>query len=328
MQQTLIIGVDVSKSTLDVCFQPVNCLLQISNDLAGFKSWHQQLRSLGTFQKVLVVMEHTGSYSYQFEKFLRARSIGYCKVSALQIKRSLGITRGKTDKVDAARIADYGWLRRDILAADAEVQPIIKELDLLITARQAMVKDRSGYKNRIKLQKSTGICENSKVILKMEQEIVELFNKKIKAIEAEILAVLKREKAIYTNYQLLRSIKGVGLIIAAYMISATGNFTRFKNFRKFNCYAGLAPFAQESGSSIRGRTKVSHLANKKAKALLNLAAFCALRYDNELKTYYQKRVANGKSRMGCVNIIRSKILSRMFAVVKRQTPYEPLPIAA
>ena len=112
------------------------------------------------------------------------------------------------------------------------------------------------------------------------------------------------------------------------MISYTENFTRFSNARKFNCYAGLAPFAHQSGSSIKGKARVSRLANKEAKTLLNLAASSAIRFNTEMRAYYQRRVQEGKRKMSCLNIIRSKMVARMFAVIKRQTPYQELPIAA
>jgi transposase len=329
MQQTLITGVDVSKSTLDICFKPSGRTQRISNDMAGFKQWYRQLKPLCSDEStVLVIMEHTGHYSFRFEKFLRSRGIGYCKIPALQIKRSLGVTRGKTDKLDAMRIAEYGWLRRDILTADAEVQQEILQLEMLISLRQKMVKDRSGYMNRVKAMKATGVCNASSCLVKTQQDIIKMLTKQIKAIEIQITAVISSKSQLTHTCRLLRSIKGVGLIVAAYMISCTRNFTRFSSFRKFNCYAGLAPFKHESGSSIRGRSRISHLANKKAKTLLNLAASCSIRCDPEMKQYYQKRVAEGKRKMSCLNIIRSKIVDRMFAVIKRQTPYQPIPIAA
>lgn len=329
MQQTLIVGVDVSKSTLDICFKPSGVTACISNDVIGFKQWYKELKPLcSTEQTVMVVMEHTGHYSFRFEKFLRSKDINYCKVPALQIKRSMGITRGKTDKLDASRIADYGWLRRDILLADKEVQEDIRQLGMLISLRQKMVKDRSGYMSRLKAMKATGVCPSSNCMFKMQQQLITTLTKQIRAIETEIKRVISANEQLARTSHLLRSIKGVGLIVAAYMISCTVNFTRFKNFRKFNCYAGLAPFKHESGSSIRGRSRVSHLANKKAKALLNLAAFCSIRCDQEMKKYYQKRVTEGMRKMSCLNIIRSKIVSRMFAVIKRQTPYQIIPIAA
>lgn len=329
MQQTLIIGVDISKSTLDICTRPSGQAQRINNDVAGFKQWYRQVKCLCLNQQtILVVMEHTGHYSFRFEKFLRSKGIGYCKIPALQIKRSLGVTRGKTDRLDAARIAEYGWLRRDILTADAEVQQEILQLEMLMSLRHKMVKDRSGYMSRLKAMKDTGTCSASDCVVKMQQDVIKMLSKQIKAVEDQIKKLISSHVQLSNTCKLLRSIKGVGLIVAAYMMSCTRNFTRFNSFRKFNCYAGLAPFKHESGSSIRGRSRISHLANKRAKTLLNLAASCSIRCDQEMKQYYQKRVAEGKRKMSCLNIIRSKIVSRMFAVIKRQTPYQPLPIAA
>jgi len=112
------------------------------------------------------------------------------------------------------------------------------------------------------------------------------------------------------------------LFFYRFTFGCTNNFKRFSNARQFNCYSGLAPFKHQSGTSINGRAHVSHLANKEAKTLLNLGASVAIRFNPEMKEYYQKRVAEGKRKMSCLNIIRSKIVARMFAVVKRQTPYQ------
>ena len=120
---------------------------------------------------------------------------------------------------------------------------------------------------------------------------------------------------------LLQTITGVGRITAAYIIAVTDNFVRFSDPRKFNCYAGLAPFDHQSGKSIRAKSRISHLANKTIKCLLRLSAFVAVRYNEELKTYYHARVAEGKSKMSVLNIIGAKLVKIMFAVVKRQTPY-------
>jgi transposase len=328
MQQSLIVGVDVSKSTLDVCFKPSGTTLQIANESRGFKRWLIDVKQLCSPEHgVLVVMEHTGQYSYRFEKFLRSKGIGYCKIPAIQIKRSLGITRGKTDKLDAVRIADYAWLRRDILTADPSLQENIRQLRMLISLRQKLVRDRGGYTSRLKEMKATGACIASDCHSRIQQQTIDFLSKKVSAVESEIKQLISSSGQLANTCQLLRSIKGVGWIIAAYMIACTDNFTRFSSSRKFNCYAGLAPFKHESGSSIRARSRVSHLANKTAKTLLNLAASCAIRCDQEMKQYYHKRVEEGKRKMDCLNIIRSKIVGRMFAIIKRQTPYQPLPIA-
>lgn len=329
MQQSLIVGVDVSKSTLDICFKPSSASMKITNEPAGFSLWFEHVKQLCSEQQtILVIMEHTGQYSYRFEKFLKVKGIGYCKIPALQIKRSLGVTRGKTDKLDAVRIAEFGWLRRDILTADPLLQEDIRQLRMLISLRQKLVKDRSGYICRLKEMKATKICTSSACQVKIQQQVIAFLGKEINKVETEIKSLISTNDKLSNTCALLRSIKGVGWIIAAYMISCTENFMRFSNARKFNCYAGLAPFKHESGTSIKARSRVSHLANKTAKTLLNLAASCAIRCDQEMKQYYQKRVAEGKRKMDCLNIIRSKIVGRMFAIIKRQTPYLPLAIAA
>jgi transposase len=328
MQESLIVGVDVSKSTLDIYFKPVDRAFRIVNHTKGFRQWIRELKKLSDGgSKVLVVMEHTGRYSWRFESFLRSRSIDYCKVAALQIKRSLGVIRGKNDQVDAERIANYGWLRRDILTADEPPVEGIRELRELLSLRSKMVRDRSGYMSRLKEMKACGSGTQRGELEKMQQKMVDTFTKNIHVLEAKIKSVIKGHSAIQTTSDLLRSIKGIGWIIAAYMISYTDNFKRFNNARKFNCYAGLAPFKHESGSSIKGRARVSHLANKEAKTLLSLAASSAIQHDEEMKRYYRRRIEEGKRKMSCLNIIRSKLVARMFAVVKRQTPYLALTAA-
>jgi transposase len=329
MKQFLVVGVDISKATLDICFKPCGTVMHINNNLLGFKGWHQELKTwLQPETTVMVVMEHTGGYSARFESFLRSKCIDYCKIAALQIKRSLGMTRGKNDRVDAQRIAEYGWLRREILRADEPCLEGIARLRQLLSLRSKLVRDRSGYTCRVKEMKATADYNKKDPLLHIQEKLIATFTLNIKMVEKQIDELINEHDVLKRTSELLRSIKGVGKVIAAYMISCTNNFKRFVNPRKFNCYAGLAPFKKESGTSIKGRAGVSHLANKEAKALLNLAACCAIRSDQELKQYFQKRVAEGKRKMSCLNIIRSKLVARMFAVVKRQSPYQELLIAA
>jgi transposase len=135
---------------------------------------------------------------------------------------------------------------------------------------------------------------------------------------------LIKQTDLATNYQLLCSIKGVGRILAAQIIVHTNNFESFNNWRQFACYAGLAPFQYQSGSSIKGRTKVHPIADKKLKRLFNMAALSSIQHDPELKLYFQRKVEQGKNKMCVLNAVRCKILARAFSVVKRQTPYVPL----
>lgn len=303
--------------------------MQISNDLAGFKSFHRKLiEVMNAGVTVMLVMEHTGSYSRRFEKFLNSKAIPYFKISSLQIKRSMGLVRGKNDKIDAVRIAEYAWLRREELQGEEPFSQQILKLKSLLGLRSKMVKERSGYMCRLKEIRNTNDYTKSDPVMRMHQRLISNLNAEIKVVEKLIQELIDSDKELKEMHQLIRTVKGVGQIVGAYMICYTNNFKRFCQARKFNCYAGLAPFKYESGTSMRGRAKVSHLANKEAKTLLNLAASCAIRYDQELKKYYQKRVAEGMKKMSCLNIIRSKLVARIFAVANRRTPFVYLPLAA
>ena len=140
-------------------------------------------------------------------------------------------------------------------------------------------------------------------------------------MEAEIQHLITTEQSVYQNFKLLRSIKCVGDVTATAAIVKTQNFTLFKDPRKFACYSGIAPFDHSSGKSIRRKTRISHLADKSMKKLLDQSAKSAIQYNKELREFYLRRIATGKSKKSTINIVRNKILYRMFAVIRRQTPY-------
>jgi transposase len=329
MQNKVIIGTDVSKLSLDNAIKTAGAYCRVVNTSKGFKQWLTWALAFGIKEELHVVMEHTGYYSYQFELFLQAQKIAYTKVNALEIKRSSGLVRGKNDKTDAMMISLYGWLRREELRAEKIPAAVITELKDFISLRDKLVRDRSGYKARVKEQNATRKYAKNHLQNRIQTRKIKELTEDIKQVEKAMKQLIKQHTELQNNYDLLVSIKGIGFVIAAYMLAYTGNFTKFTDSSKFNCYAGLVPFDHTSGTSIRGKSRVSHFANKKAKRLLNLAASVAIQHNQELKQYYQRRVAEGKSKIGTLNIIRKKLVDRMFAIIKRQTPYqENLNIAA
>ena len=303
--------------------------VKTTNDPSGFKSWLKWALQFGSKEELWVIMEHTGYYSYQFELFLHSQQIKYIKVSALEIKRSVGLLRGKSDKIDALTISRYGRMRKDELKGQEVSAKIMTELKDLINLRDKLVRDRSGYKARLKEQKLTRQYPKTHIQNQLQNRKIKELSRDIKEVEEAIKELIKADDALNNNYRLVTSIKGVGFVSAVYMLAYTENFKKFTSSKKFSCYAGLVPFEHSSGSSIRGRSRVSHYANKKAKHLLNLAASVAIQHNEELRKYYHRRVSEGKSKMSTLNIIRSKLVDRMFAVVRKQSVYqEKLKIAA
>lgn len=316
-----MIGADISKKTIDFVEHLSGAHRQIDNSSAGFSDllkWfkHQKIEA----SKVLIVMEHTGLYSYRLEDFLHAKGIAFTKVNALAIKRSGGIVRGKNDKIDARRIAAYGYEKRETLSADKTSSHQLKRLQMLQSTRKRLVKQRAGLLCALEEYLHIGIAKTD-LIVRSQQKIVRELDTQIGKLEEDIKRVLKQDSDIQRTYKLVTSVKGIGQEIAVATIIKTGNFTRFTDARKFACFAGTAPFEHTSGTSVKGKTKVSHIADKQMKTLLELGARTAVQHDKELKQYYERRLAMGKSPTSTLNIVRNKLIYRMFAVVKRGTPF-------
>lgn len=316
-----IIGADLSKKSIDLACHLFKSHIQIENSPGGFENllqWFEQQQI--NLSETMIVMEHTGLYSFCFEKFLHRHQIAFCKVNALAIKRSMGLVRGKTDKLDAARIAAYGYEKKDKLVVDVPASDVLKRLQILYSIRERLVKQRASLTCAIKEYRNIGIPEKD-IIMQTQLKLIKNFDTQIEKLMNEIESIINKQKALKQNFHLLQSIRGVGKIVALTTIIKTHNFTRFANARKFACFCGTAPFEHSSGTSIRKKSRVSHLADKQMKSLLDLSAKSAIQYDKELREYYLKRTEGGKSKMSTINVVRNKILYRMFAVIKRQTPF-------
>jgi transposase len=323
------VGADLSKKTIDFVIHQLKVSLQVDNSIAGFKdliTWfHQHSIDLS---EVMIVMEHTGLYSFQLEKFLHQNGISFAKVSALAIKRSLGLVRGKSDKIDARRIARYAFEKQDCLRADQPLSENLILLQRLHSTRERLVKTRASYITAVNEQREAYQLKSTDIGIAVQLKVIKSLDQQIQKLEDQIGAIVQSDKDVTNSYRLLQSVKGVGPVVSLATIIKTGNFTRITNPRKFGCFCGTAPFEHTSGSSIRGKTKISSLRDKKMKTLLDLAAKSAIQYDKELHEYYMKRLAMGKSKRSTRNIIRNKIIYRMFAVIKRQTPYQQHRITA
>ena len=322
-------GMDVSKNTLDChLFNEQKSLSPVSNDVKGFKSikgW--LLKELKTTEGLLVVMEYTGIYTYSIERFLDQQGIKFVKRPALDIKRSLGIVRGKSDKIDARFISKYGWMRKEELKPMSPLNDAQLDLQQLMSHRDKLVADRASYQAKLKeLVSQMKDKVNERMVASMRY-VMEVLTQEIRETEASVKELISSQQSLHTNYELASSVTGIGFATAVHLLIATENFTRFDNVRKLICYCGVAPFEHSSGSSIRAKVRVSHLANKKLKSLLTMAAISAIQHDPELKAKYEQKLKEGKAKMCVLNIIRAKLIERVFAVIRKQKAYE-LRIAA
>lgn len=316
-----IIGVDVSRNTLDIYCPQRKEHLQIQNGTEGFRvllKWCKMNEI--NITNSIVVMEYTGGYEYKLIQFCEARKILFLRLPGLAIKRSLGITRGKNDRIDAMRIAQYAEEKQKTLTPSKPLDHTIIALKELLSFRKRVVRELAGYKATLTERRHIYPDQKQDFIIQQLEHKIKENEKSINQIEAALMRIVKTNQSIKTNYELLTSIKGIGMVNALSTIAYTENFTSFDNARSYAVYVGVIPFDYSSGTSIRGRKKVSHLANKELKQDLTQAAKSAMLHDKELKEYADKKLK--EKEWGIVlNNIKFKLILRMFAVVKRQTKY-------
>lgn len=323
MKFTEAIGIDVSKLTLDACLHNQQKLIQVPNTKQGYLkllSWVKK-NSMCSLENILFCFEHTGIYSFALSCFMSEIKLNYILVPGLEIKRSLGIQRGKNDQIDAKRIAQYAYRRRDEVTLYKAPDKCLIKFRQVLSLREKLVKQRSGLKSTLKEQANMIDRLENKLMFSIPQKLIKELNKQIETLEKELDLILEKNPEIKDNFKLITSIPGIGKQTALLIIIVTNNFLLFKDARKLASYAGVAPFPYSSGTSINGKTKVSSLAHKKLKSLLSSCAVSAIRSDPEIKIYFNRRTESGKHKMNTINAVRNKLLSRVFAVIKRRTPY-------
>jgi transposase len=319
------VGIDISKLTLDVFIYTKRLHKQFQNNKKGFESLKKWVKGeTKSLEEVIWCFENTGWYGVLLGHFMHENKLHYCCVNALEIKRSMGLKRGKTDKQDAEEIARFAWLRKDELDSSIPMPIKLIELQRLMSLREQLVKQSTALKNLSKgmmvtLEKKTG--DKALSVIKQTLKHLEV---QIRKVEKEMEALIKAEDQLRQNYKLSKTVKGVGTVLAIQMLLHTHNYTRFEKWREFSSYCGLVPFPYQSGTSIHRRPQIHSISDKKMKSLLSMSAISAIQADKELKSYYKKRVEEGKPKMVVLNIIRNKIVSRVFATVKRGTPFVEL----
>jgi len=319
-----VIGIDVSKLTIDAHIHNKSVHRVFSNAPKGYRALLSWAKKHLAEQSYFFCFENTGHYSSNLSVYLSETNMDYVEESPLAIKRSAGIVRGKTDRLDAGMIARYAWLHKEELVLSSPKEQNIQELGRLLSFREQLVRDRTGKMSSLKEMQSLLSSPSTDCCCKIITKTIHYLTKQIEALEDRIKVLLKKDASLKKNFDLLNTLKGVGLILSCQLLFHTNNFTRFDSWRQFSSYCGVAPFAHSSGTSIRRKNRIHHIGDRKMKTLLTLASVSAIQCDKELKHYYKKKVAEGKPKMVALNNVRNKIISRAFAVVKRGTPYVPM----
>jgi len=320
------VGVDLSKLKFDVVLR--SCTAELgyrvfTNNNSGIKKfiiWMESQDGFG-FEQALFCMEHTGLYSRELVKELMKRDAFVWLESSLQIKKSLGFTRGKSDKIDSSRIAYYAEKYSDKARLVQPNNEVLQQLQDLLSARDRLLKTIGQLQKPLKELKRIDSFSYQE-LEKINRPVILQLKESLKQIKAELITVINSDERIKRQYLLATSVKGVGMVLAVQLLVYTHGFTRMQNGRQLACYAVVAPFEHTSGTSIKGRTHTSNFANMLLKSTLHLSAISSIQHNPELKKYFERRVAEGKNKMCVINAVRAKLLYRILAVVRRGTPYQ------
>lgn len=329
-QTCFFLGIDVSKLWFDISlmavinFQKQQMITErFDNTIEGLallKKW-LKAHQVKFDNDTLSVIENTGIYHRLLWKFFSENNIPVHIGNAAHIKKSFGIARGKNDKIDSQRLCSYAYKNDDELKASSALNPEFLKLKDLITSRSRLQTQLGANKKYLNELKSINDKATQKMMEKVYKMAITGLKKSIVEIEQQIVLVIKSDLSINTNYNLLLSVPGIGPVTATYILYCTNNFANKASGKQLACYAGLAPFSDTSGSSLKGRNKVHKMSNKELKALLHMGALSAIKNYQEFRNYYDRKVNEGKHHNSVLNAVCNKIVLRVAAVVNNQKIY-------
>lgn len=322
------IGIDVSKNTLDfhLRHQAEGVFhQQVANTKTGINFFLRTCKKHKVnFQQAVFCLEHTGIYNELLVEVLLEKAMQVWVEQSLQVKRSLGVQRGKNDKLDATRLSEYAYRFEDKCRLWQPARAAVKQLKDLVALRNRLLKARKMLKVPVK-EMQVSSCENHvQLVNKLNSPVVKQLDKQLKAVEEQIQQLIQQDERLCQLEEIITSVEGVGPVTAWQMMITTNEFKNITCGKKYACYAGVAPFDHSSGTSIKARPRVSHLANKQVKRLLHMSALSATVMKGELHEYYKRKVAEGKNKMSVLNAIRNKLVLRIFACVKANRKYEKI----
>ena len=324
----IYVGIDISKEKCNLCYRhgleivrEEECLNEIKALKKAIKAALKAVEAME--EEVLICAEYTGRYIYPLTVACQELDLFLWLDDPTRIKNSMGLTRGKNDAIDAARIAEYAFRYSDKAVRYSIPDAALVSMKNLLSDREFLLIDKKRYQAQLSDQKRYMSPGDYKHKSSRWKKVIRSIEEQIESIDSEIDALIADDPVLARQKELLVSIDGIGDRIAINMIAITGGFTRFQNARQFCSFAGLTPYRYDSGTSVRSKAKISKRSNQTMKALLHMSAVnVATRMkEGEYKDYYERKLKEGKHVMCIMNVLRAKLVYRMFSVIKRDTEY-------
>jgi len=322
----LFVGIDIAAKTLAASWlrpgEAVSRPITLAQSPQGFATLHERLGQTGCVPaEVHVVMEATGSYWIALATTLVHSGYRVSVINPAQahhFAKAL-LKRAKTDAIDAQTLAQLAALLQPALwtpppAVYYEVQQRLAQRDALLDVQRQIM-------NQLHALLFAPLVIAS--VKERMEELIETLERQITALDAEVREALAADAAWAASAAHLQSIKGIGLITAAWLLVTTLNFTICPTPEAAVAYAGLAPNPYESGTSVRGRPRIGHTGNGRLRTALYLATLSAAQHNPVIKAFYERLRAAGKPTKVARCAAARKLLHIAWAVVRNEEDFDP-----
>ena len=314
------LGIDVSKDSLEVVLLREGETAQqarFDNTRTGFNSLHNFLKKRKV-ERLHACLEATGHYGDGVALFLYEAGYTVSVVNPARIKgyAQSRMSRNKTDSVDATLIADF--CRTQQPEAWTPPAPEVQELQAMVRHLHNLTEMRQQEVNR----RQAGIT--TPAVLKTLHEHIAFLDQQIAQLKQQIHDHVDRHPALRQQRDLLTSIPGLGDLTAFRLLAELRDIAAFASPRQLAAFAGLTPRQRLSGSSIRGRSRLSKCGSSRLRAALYFPAIVAMRHNPLLRPFAARLLANGKSKLQVIAAVMRKLLHLVFGILKSGQPFDPL----
>ncbi len=310
-----VVGLDVSKATLAVCHQVGTRIqhLEVANTPAGFR---QLVRCGGATS--LYVLEATGPYYLAVAYHLVGAGAQVAVLNPLVVKRfiQMHLGKGKSDRKDAQWLLRYGQQQ-----ATPRWQPeeaVLVECRQLEQATELLIRQKTMVHNALEALQAQPVV--SPAVLQQLRQTLRQLTEQVEQLETKLLATVEQRYA--SEMQLLCSIPGIGRKTAALLLLFAGGFTSFQNHRQLIAKAGLCPREFSSGTSVRGKARITKMGGSLIRSKLFMCSWSARKANGACRALYDRLVAKGKNGKLALIAVCNKLLKQAYAIVTSGIPYQ------
>lgn len=324
-----ITAIDVAKDELVTCLGRLHEDLTIelyahktfSNNEKGFLALVSWVKKF-TDETVAVrfVMEATGVYHESFAYFLDAEGHPVSIVLPNKISnyfRTLDV-KTITDKTSSEAIARFALERQ--LDGWKRPRPVFKKLKQLSRERDQIIAERTMVKNQLHAERAE--AEPGKSTIARAEKRITVLNKQEKEIRSEMDLLIKSDDELTQNVKLICTIPGVGTLTAATVLAETNGFDLIRNKKQLTSYAGLDVREKQSGTSVKGKPRISKKGNKYLRKAMHMPALAAIRHDQRYKGLFARLVSKHGIKMKAAVAVQRKLLEVIYTLYKTKTTYD------